>query len=338
MLWIGVAFCVLVGWRLVVVFRFRAHRNALEATGWTLTYDDGGAPGTPTKSWLNWLPQAAAFASQLGMDDPDIVGVAIPSTDDASLNLLSGLNTLSSLELQRDHLSEADIGQLASLSTLQVLNLSSDEIDDERLRTIASALPDLSSLTLASQRITDEGLAELDLPNLTDLDIQATRASGVGLRPNSVPALRTLALGQLTDDAALARAGQFKNLRNLIVYRGRVSDAGLRSLTQLTYLESLVISGPTRLTDRGVAALAEITSLNNVQLDGQLLTFEAAESLSELPRLKSLSLHSGNLDDAGLNIFQPGPELLILELRGTSISDGAFERFSEQFPEITIWR
>ena len=47
---------------------------------------------------------------------------------------------------------------------------------------------------------------------------------------------------------------------------------------------------------------------------------------------------AGRLDDEGLEEFEPPPSLIELRLYHTSISEEAFDRFAERYPEMELWR
>ena len=71
------------------------------------------------------------------------------------------------------------------------------------------------------------------------------------------------------------------NLRNT-----KVSDAGLKQLGKLQYLQYINLSG-TQVSDKGISALASIKSLNEIYLWNSKVTESELENLGHLfPKLK----------------------------------------------------
>ena len=80
--------------------------------------------------------------------------------------------------------------------------------------------------------ITDAGMANLDLKNVVNLNLDGVPITDAGLKSlPDLPSLRSLQLtGTLIEGPGLSRIAAFRNLEHLLLNGGAVTDAGLRHL------------------------------------------------------------------------------------------------------------
>jgi hypothetical protein len=147
--------------------------------------------------------------------------------------------------------------------------------------------------TFDASRCTDKGMAALkELPHLHKLVL-----SKVPLTPAGATAL-----------------GRCKELRHLVVMNAGVTDAELASLSSLTMLEHLTLSGNPKITDKG------------------MLTVKGFD------RLRVLHLGNTSITDAGLMELKVLDGLRTLTVNGTKVTQDAAEKFADQMPNLRAVR
>jgi hypothetical protein len=98
-------------------------------------------------------------------------------------------------------------------------------------------------------------------------------------------------------DADLAAIGGLVRLEALRVFNPNdVTDHGIARLTGLHRLKTLIVISP-KVTADGLARLAELRDLENLQIFGSQVTEAAVRRLAGLPKLRTLNLSSDSLDD-----------------------------------------
>jgi Leucine-rich repeat (LRR) protein len=110
--------------------------------------------------------------------------------------------------------------------------------------------------------------------------------------PASASALRSLKLGCAMTDTGVASLSSLTALQSLDMSGCRaVTDTGVASLSSLTALQSLDMSGCRAVTDTGVASLSSLTALQSLNLRNcSAVTDTGVASLSSLTALQSLHL------------------------------------------------
>jgi hypothetical protein len=91
------------------------------------------------------------------------------------------------------------------------------------------------------------------------------------------------------------------DLQALFLYE--VDDSDLDSITHLTGLEELYLSGA-RLTDAALSGISALTSLQRIYLYQTVITDRGLVHLQRLPWLKGLTSSGNSITDEGLAIFQ----------------------------------
>lgn len=238
-----------------------------------------------------------------------------PFTDEglASLGSLQGLFGLN-LFWHATAFTPAGMRALAEMPRLGMLGCNAHRSDDDAMRAIAT-LPALRMLMVQDTQATDEGFAALsgsrtiehiwgrETPHLTGRGLVAL---------SSMPSLRGLAVGlHNVDDASLATLSGFPSLQALVpiglpddgfrhvgrcpgleslwmMYCRDTTDPATEHITALSKLENYH-AGHTRITDRSLAMLARMRSLEKIELYScQEITDAGVALLSALPHLKEL--------------------------------------------------
>jgi hypothetical protein len=102
----------------------------------------------------------------------------------------------------------------------------------------------------------------------------------------------------------------------------KIIDSDLEKLRELTELEDLNLGGcVSRVTDRGLAVLGQIKSLDRLNLDGAGITDEGVARLRPLSGLSVLSLSSTGITDRGLESLREMHRFQRLYLNHTAVTD-----------------
>ena len=225
---------------------------------------------------------------------------------------------------------------------------------DDSLRVVAR-IPGIESLTLSNTRVTDQGLADLEIANLKTIWLNGTKVTDQGVRSleKKYSQLENLSLHNTQVTSATTKlAGSFSKLKRLHLGTCSVTDDEIRSIQSLP-LRYLDVQSPL-LTDEGFAVIAQLPELINLHVDVTQISPQALDSLAT-KKVVSLStvFSSGSIDDytgpisaaASLNYlaFKGGrlgakgtedllrlPNLGSLDLKRVQISEGAVEQIALQ--------
>jgi Leucine-rich repeat (LRR) protein len=226
-------------------------------------------------------------------------------TDRYAPKAVSALAALTSLEELRftgsavgASFSNADLAALESLGHLKRLFLPPGEIDvtDEGMASITK-FRQLEYLNLGMARVTKRGLNQLNgLKNLRTLNVcvlpEARPAiDEIPLHLSSLTNLTTLDLrGFALQDADLASLAGMGNLEWLVL-DGSLTDGGLWHLRELSALKFLGISSISCSSGEGLAQLAGLKMLGDLNLSGRI-TDDALGRLTGIPLLWSLTVRT----------------------------------------------
>lgn len=147
------------------------------------------------------------------------------------------------------------------------------------------------------------------------------------------------------DDAALSQLVGHPNLTNISLMFTSVSDEGLQHLTTMGRLQAVTVAcRPTgklpRLTDAGLAHLARITDLQNVQLKYWDVSDDGVTRLAAAcPTLRVLALDQcKRVTSVGVAHLATLPELWLLKLTGASLGPDAAQSLASltQVTQLTL--
>jgi len=228
---------------------------------------------------------------------------------------------------------DADFRQIAELQHLKMLSLSKG-LDDGRLSQLA-ALADLEYLQTNLAQVTDEGLKPLArLKNLKNLKFfhPGKEFTGAGLvHLGNLPNLESLTVaGSLAfNDDGMAAVTKLAGLKEFRTWHAGSTDEGVKKLKELKHLKSLHLGQrltykpPACPTDATIAVLADMKSLESLQLDEARLTFTALRLLKQLPALKKLTL--GGIDISKDDVERLKRELPLVKVEWTEPNE-AYQR------------
>jgi len=197
-------------------------------------------------------------------------------------------------------LTDEDFRQITRLTHLKTLSLSNC-LNDERLSQL-TALAELEYLQTNLAQVTDDGIKPLaQLKKLKTLKFfhPGKSFSGAGLvHLANLPNLEQLAVaGSLAfNDDGMAAVAKLTGLKEFRTWHAGATQEGVKKLKELKNLKSLYLGQrltykqPACPTDETIAVLAEMKSLESLQLDEARLTLAALQQLKQLPALKKLTL------------------------------------------------
>jgi Leucine-rich repeat (LRR) protein len=159
------------------------------------------------------------------------------------------------------------------------------------------------SVNLSSSWVTDSDLGELaTLPALTHLDLSLTRISDHGLRSlKDAPSITDLNLrfAELVTDEGLTIVRGWKHLKRLTLRGTKITDSTLDHLAEVTSLEVLDI-GYVQITDVGLDRLTSLVHLKELTIGGNKLSDTGLLALRQLSNLSYLDVSGFQRTDSGL--------------------------------------
>ena len=185
-------------------------------------------------------------------------------------------------------------------------------------------------ISLEDKSVRDEDLANLkNLAALKSLSLARTGISGAAfVHLRGLPELAELNVGgtQVTDDS-LKELGSLPRLAAFRAYATPLGDEGAAQLRDLK-LTTLAL-GSSRLTDRGLESLAQISSLTSLDVNQLAVSDLGLAHIARLPNLRSLSLENTQVTDAGLSELKSHPKLHALFVAGTRLTDQGLEQLCQ---------
>jgi hypothetical protein len=197
-------------------------------------------------------------------------------------------------------LKNEDFLEITRFTALKSLSLNMC-LTDERLAQM-TALTDLERLSTNGAQITDDGLKPLaKLKKLQTIAFfhPGKSFSGSGLAHLAeLPKLENLTVaGSLAfNDEGMAAVAKLSELKVFRTWHAGSTNEGVKKLTALKNLKSLWLGQrltykpPASPNDETISILAELKSLESLQLDEARFSFTALQQLKQLPALKKLTL------------------------------------------------
>src|SRR5713101_2136624 len=240
--------------------------------------------------------------------------LSLTYVSDRGIERLKGLEQLEELNLfAAEFITDAAVAFLRGNRQLKVLNLRGTDVTDTSLAYIAE-LPNLKSLDISFTQISDVGLEHLaSLAQLEELNLGGNKISGAGLHVlKLLPRLRKLSFyGIQRRNAGWCWAPVITDLElETIALLGGLEDLNIgfgvalgtprpADLGPADGEAECRIAGVTRVTDLGLAKLAALKKLRQLDLSGSAITASGLKTLTKLPNLQRLSLWNvKGIDDA----------------------------------------
>ena len=148
--------------------------------------------------------------------------------------------------------------------------------------------------------------------------------------------------GDYFDDDALPYVARLAGLEELNLRCALISDAGLRQLVPLQSLRVLRVgwrsddSDIPEITDAGMKSIAELSSLEELDIGCCHVSDQGVKLLRRLPRLRTLDLTLNPITDATLEEVKRFPRLEQLDLTETNLTPAKVSEFQKSCPRIKI--
>ncbi len=260
----------------------------------TLKLVDLAVPNTGPHDQRTVDPYDAAFFAHVGhLASLESLNIISTKLDDQWITSIAGLTNLKALRFTNNgKLTDVGLEKLAGLKNVESFNFVGTQItghaftkfdgwthltrcsfrgssiDDEGLKQICEHFPNLESMSLAHAKFTDAGAQYLaKLGKLKGLELGTHNATPACLKNLSGLSLEYLQLGDGLDSA-----------------EGIAACAALPSLRRLT------LTHCEHLSDEGIKLAAELTRLQQLEIDGLDLPEERLPQLKGFAFLKELKL------------------------------------------------
>lgn len=209
---------------------------------------------------------------------------------------------------------DAEFRQLGRLTRLRRLSLNAC-LSDERLAQLTD-LVNLEYLQTNLAQVTDDGLkplARLEGLRTVKFFHPGKAFTGTGLvHMADLPHLESLTVaGSFAfNDEGMAAVGRLSGLREFRLWHAGPTDQGIKHLKGLKNLKSLnlgqrlIYKPPACPGDETLAVLAELASLETLQLSEARLTLAALRQLQRLPALKKLTLEGIDIPPADVELLK----------------------------------
>ena len=296
-----------------------------------------------------YLPDGASFtARQLApvasLPNLEILSFQLPKREGILVfRTLSKIAKLKEVNFSNVALTNRHLEFVKNLKNLETLILSRSERLSDRGLTWLKGLEKLKTLTIPAFSGTNDGLANIrGLSNLKVLELYGTNITDAGMPAvGALHNLERLRLDRLNigDDGVRSLRSFGEQFIEISVGETRITDKGLDAIADNKKIESIDLSH-TKVTDAGLAKLQDLEELRSLRLDGTTITGKGFEALARTPRLYRVSLQDAKVDDAGASTLARVSRLRIINLNGNLITNAALSSFKElrQLEELDLDR
>jgi Leucine-rich repeat (LRR) protein len=281
---------------------------------------------------------------------------------EAGIQNLSLAKSLTTLDLSRTTITDAAMAQFPCLQQLESLSLREVPIDSGS--THLTRLPNLKTLDLCNTLVTDETLDSFQ-PNkaLRAIELAGTLVSESGVQRLQERMPDTQISGGRISEQARVKARlfgrlripmfrdhndevfmldfrlrehlletlptvlQLKSLQQLRIGR-EATDEVLKQVAEISSLETINL-WKSQVTENGLRSLLALPKLKNLYIVQTELSAKARSCLGEFTRLEGLSLIDTMVSDEDLSILRAMPHLQYLYLDGTQVTKDGLKYIDE---------
>jgi hypothetical protein len=252
--------------------------------------------------------------------------LSCPAAPDAgSLRKLGGKVTetggmIAEVQMKCDAFTEADFRTLGACTSIRKLTLSGKTITDSTLALLAT-LTNLEELSTDGIQLTDDGFRHFTaFKKLRSLALfhpafRSEAFTGSGLAHlKALPNLERLTFaGSTAGDAALEAIGQITQLKEFRTWHTAQTQSGNAHLLKLTNLTALRIgqrlpsygkASPVSFDESTLATLAQIKTLQSLELTEARLTAKIIPHLKALPKLAKLKIQTVDISAADVDAIK----------------------------------
>ncbi len=140
------------------------------------------------------------------------------------------------------------------------------------------------------------------------------------------------------DDELLSHLDHFPKLRLLGLFNSPISDAGLATIAKSRVgleLRQLLL-GRTKITDAGMKSIATLPRLYLLEISGTAVTDAGITALVASPRLKVLRFRSTAVTDSGMDALRGLKSLLMMSVGNSKVSEAGIARLRAAIPGVVI--
>jgi Leucine Rich repeat len=267
---------------------------------------------------------------------------------DEGLAHLKKLTRLRDLAISCEKMTDGGIEHLRRLSTLEVLELGTAGLTDRGVARLGE-LKHLRALTLEStivspkMAITDEGMAcLLSFPALREVELRGRpytdRALEIVARMDKLEAFG-VSYSPATNAGIAHVTKAHPELRKLKIGENRnITGASLKSVANCHNLETLNLWIMREVTAADLASLRDLKKLRVLDLDVRepKVTDAGLAHLADLTDLEELNLFSQNVTDEGLQHLKKLSALRKLDIRDTKVTRQGADRMQKTVPDLKM--
>jgi Leucine-rich repeat (LRR) protein len=125
--------------------------------------------------------------------------------------------------------------------------------------------------------------------------------------------------------AGLTALSKFPNLQSLDIFVGKLKDPEQLELGNFKELRTLVIGCDYGLTDRALNGLGKLKDLRTLSLGSEEVTEAGLKELAGLQELRRLNLNGTKVTDAGVKHLAGLSRLQVLSLAHSEVTDGCLK-------------
>ena len=151
-----------------------------------------------------------------------------------------------------------------------------------------------------------------------------------------IETLRCLDAG--VDDAFLQNLDQFPRLRILGLFNDPITDAGLAAIGTSKVSRELrqLLIGKTKITDAGLKSVAELPRLYLLEVSGTAVTDAGIAQLGGMERLKVLRFRNTAVTDKGMASLGGLKTLIIMSVGGSKVTDTGIAGLRQKLPGLVV--
>ena len=224
------------------------------------------------------------------------------------------------VQVKCEAFTEADFRTLGTFTTIRDLTISGKTVTDETLA-LLTGLVNLERLSTDGIQLTDDGYKHFAVfQKLTSLAFfhpafRSEKFTGTGLAHlKALPKLERLTFaGSTAGDAAMESIGQLTQLKEFRTWHTAQTQAGNAHLLKLTNLKALRIGqrlpnwgkdSPVSFDESTVQTLAQIKTLESLELTEARLSAKIIPQLKALPKLTKLKLETVDIPAADVEAIK----------------------------------
>lgn len=236
--------------------------------------------------------------------------------------------TIHSVDLSSSNPSADDLTKLTANKSITKITMMGANLDGE-LASILVKDKYLTELDISDNKAIGDGMTvalatNTTLASLTLRYINATDKTAFALRGNNTLNSVDISYNSLTDNGAFALTKM--NLRVLGIGTNDLTEKGLIAVAQIPTLQSLDIAGASMTVDLA-KAIAKNSQLQELQLYNTGFSDEAAAAFAHNSSLQVLNLIYNPITNKGLTALATISSLREINLNSTNISEGAAQSF-----------